>query len=109
DGVPVVASVMENANTDSMRKTVDQLRSKLGSVVVVLGTSNGDKVSFIAGVSADLTDRVHAGNLIRSVAEIAGGRGGGRPDMAQAGASNPDKLNDAISAVEKLVEAQLQS
>ena len=109
DGVPVVASIMENANADSMRKTVDQLRSKLGSVVVVLGASNGDKVSFIAGVSADLTDRVHAGNLIRSVAEIAGGRGGGRPDMAQAGASNPDKLNDAISAVEKLVEAQLQS
>jgi len=109
DGVPVVASIMENANADSMRKTVDQLRSKLGSVVVVLGASNGDKVSFIAGVSPDLTDRVHAGNLIRSVAEIAGGRGGGRPDMAQAGASNPDKLNDAISAVEKLVEAQLQS
>jgi len=109
EGIPVVASIMENANADTMRKTVDQLRSKLGSVVVVLGASNGEKVSFIAGVSPDLTDRVHAGNLVRSVAEIAGGRGGGRPDMAQAGASNPDKLNDAIAAVEKLVEAQLQS
>jgi alanyl-tRNA synthetase len=109
EGVPVVASIMENANADSMRKTIDQLRSKLGSIVVVLGASDGNKVNFIAGVSPDLTDRVHAGNLIRSVAEIAGGRGGGRPDMAQAGASKPEKLNEAIAAVEKLVEAQLRS
>jgi len=109
EGVAVVASIMENANADSMRKTIDQLRSRLGSVVVVLGASNGEKVSFIAGVSPDLTDRVHAGNLIRSVAEIAGGRGGGRPDMAQAGASKPEKLNEAIAAVKVLVAAQLQS
>jgi alanyl-tRNA synthetase len=109
EGIPVVASVMEKANADSMRKTVDQLRDKLGSAVVVLGAVDGDKVSFVAGVTSDLTKRVHAGNLIRSVAEIAGGRGGGRPDMAQAGASKPEKLNDAIAAVEKLVEAQLQS
>ncbi|MEA1888397.1 MAG: alanine--tRNA ligase [Pseudomonadota bacterium] len=109
EGVPVVASIMDNANADAMRKTIDQLRSKLGSVVVVLGASNGEKVSFIAGVSADLTDRVHAGNLIRSVAEIAGGRGGGRPDMAQAGASKPEKLSEAIAAVKDLVAEQLKS
>ncbi|GMR06504.1 MAG: alanine--tRNA ligase [Gammaproteobacteria bacterium] len=109
EGVPVVASVVENANADTMRKTIDQLRSKLGSVVVVLGASNGEKVSFIAGVSPDLTDRIHAGNLIRAVAEIAGGRGGGRPDMAQAGASKPEKLNEAIATVKELVAAQLQS
>lgn len=108
-GVPVVASVMENCNADSMRKTVDQLRNKLGSAVVVLGTADGGKVSFVAGVTADLTNRVHAGNLVRSVAEIAGGRGGGRPDMAQAGASKPEKLKDAINAVTDLVAAQLQS
>ncbi len=108
-GIQVVASVMENANADSMRKTADQLRDKLGSAVVVLGAAEGGKVSFIAAVTSDLTKRVHAGNLIRSVAEIAGGRGGGRPDMAQAGASQPEKLNDAIAAVEKLIEAQLQS
>ncbi|HEC26146.1 MAG TPA: alanine--tRNA ligase [Gammaproteobacteria bacterium] len=109
EGVPVVASIMENANADTMRKTIDQLRSKLGSVVVVLGASNGEKVSFIAGVSPDLTDRVHAGNLIRAVAEIAGGCGGGRPDMAQAGANKPEKLNEAIATVKELVAAQLQS
>ncbi len=109
EGVPVLASIIENANIDSMRKTIDQLRNKLGSVVVVLGASNGEKVSFIAGVTPDLTDRVHAGNLIRSVAEIAGGRGGGRPDMAQAGASKPEKLNEAIAKVKELVAAQLQS
>ncbi len=108
EGVPVVASIMDNANADTMRKTIDQLRSKLGSVVVVLGASNGEKVSFIAGVSADLTDRVHAGNLIRSVAGIAGGRGGGRPDMAQAGASKPEKLSEAIAAVKDLVAEQLK-
>jgi alanyl-tRNA synthetase len=109
DGIPVIASVMENATADSMRKTVDQLRSKLGSAVVVLGSTDGKKVSFVAGVTKDLTDRVHAGNLVRSVAEIAGGRGGGRPDMAQAGASNPDKLADAIAAVRDLVAAQANS
>ncbi|MCK5360751.1 MAG: alanine--tRNA ligase, partial [Gammaproteobacteria bacterium] len=109
EGISVVASVMENANADSLRKTVDQLREKLGSVVVVLGTADGDKVTFVAGVSSDLVKQVHAGNLIRSVAEIAGGRGGGRPDMAQAGASQPEKLGDAIAAVEKLVAGQLQS
>ena len=109
EGIPVIASVMENASADSMRKTVDQLRNKLGSAVVVLGSAEGDKVSFVAGVTSDLTNRIHAGNLIRSVAEIAGGRGGGRPDMAQAGASNPDKLNEAIEAVKGLVEAQIQS
>ncbi|NOY17637.1 MAG: alanine--tRNA ligase [Gammaproteobacteria bacterium] len=109
EGVPVVASIMENANADTMRKTIDQLRSKLGSVVVVLGASNGEKVCFIAGVSPDLTDRIHAGNLIRAVAEIAGGRGGGRPDMAQAGGSKPEKLKEAIATVKELVAAQLQS
>jgi len=109
DGIPLIASVMENANSDSMRKTIDQLRNKLGSAVIVLGAADGDKVSFVAGVTSDLTDRVHAGNLIRSVAEIAGGRGGGRPDMAQAGASKPEKLNDAIAAVRDLVAAQIQS
>ena len=109
DGIPVIASVMENANADSMRKTIDQLRSKLGSAVVVLGSADGEKVSFVAGVTGDLTSRVHAGNLVRAVAEIAGGRGGGRPDMAQAGASQPEKLNEAIAAVAKLVAEQLQS
>ena len=109
DGIPVIASVMEKASADSMRKTIDQLRNKLGSAVVVLGSAEGEKVSFVAGVTSDLTDRVHAGNLIRSVAEIAGGRGGGRPDMAQAGASNPEKLDDAIKAVKDMVAAQIQS
>ncbi len=106
NGVPVIASILENANADAMRKTIDQLRSKLGSVVVVLGASDGEKLTFIAGVTADLTDRIHAGNLIRSVAEIAGGRGGGRPDMAQAGAGNVEKLDEAIASVEKYVAAQ---
>ena len=91
-----------------MRKTIDQLRDKLGSAAIVLGAESAGKVTFVAGVSADLTDRLHAGNLIRSVAEIAGGRGGGRADMAQAGGTMPDKLDDAIKAVPDLVSGQLQ-
>jgi alanyl-tRNA synthetase len=108
-GVPVVAAKLANADAGAMRKTIDQLRSKLGSAVIVLGGSDGGKVTFVAGVSSDLTDRLHAGNLVKVVAEVAGGRGGGRPDMAQAGAPNPDKLDDAIDSVVSAVEAQLQS
>ena len=106
-GVPVVAARLANADAGAMRKTIDQLRSKLGSAVIVLGGSDGEKVTLVAGVSPDLTDRLHAGNLVKVVAEVAGGRGGGRADMAQAGAPDPDKLDDAIGSVAAAVEAQL--
>ena len=106
-GVPVVAARLANADAGAMRKTIDQLRSKLGSAVIVLGGSDGEKVTLVAGVSPDLTDRLHAGNLVKVIAEVAGGRGGGRADMAQAGAPDPDKLDDAIGSVAAAVEAQL--
>ena len=106
-GIPVVAAKLSSPDAGAMRKTIDQLRSKLGSVVIVLGGSDGNKVTFVAGVSPDLTDRLHAGNLVKSVAEVAGGRGGGRPDMAQAGAPDATKLDAAIESVVSAVEAQL--
>jgi len=108
-GIPVIATRAANADSDSMRKTIDQLRSRLGSAVVVLGAESDGKVTFIAGITADLTDRLHAGKLVKSVAELAGGRGGGRPDMAQAGASQPEKLDEALAAVTALIEQQLAS
>jgi alanyl-tRNA synthetase len=106
-GIPVVAAKLSSPDAGAMRKTIDQLRSKLGSVVIVLGGSDGNKVTFVAGISPDLTDRLHAGNLVKSVAEVAGGRGGGRPDMAQAGAPDAAKLDAAIESVVSAVEAQL--
>ena len=108
-GIPVVAARLANADAGTMRKTIDQLRSKLGSAVIVLGGSDGGKVTFVAGVSPDLTDRLHAGNLVKVIAEVAGGRGGGRPDMAQAGAPNPEMLDAAIGSVISAVESQLSS
>ena len=108
-GIPVVAARLASPDAGAMRKTIDQLRSKLGSAVIVLGGSDGGKVTFVAGVTPDLTDRLHAGNLVRSVAEVAGGRGGGRPDMAQAGAPDASKLDTAIDSVVAAVEAQLSA
>jgi alanyl-tRNA synthetase len=82
-----------------LRETVDQLKNKLGSGVVVLGAEEDGKVALIAGVTKDLTDRLSAGDLVNFVAERVGGRGGGRPDMAQAGGNEPDKLDEALAGV----------
>ena len=81
-GVPVLATVIDGADPKSLLTTLDQLKSKLGSGVVVLGTVHEDKVALIAGVTKDLTDRVRAGDVVKHVAEQTGARGGERPDMA---------------------------
>jgi alanyl-tRNA synthetase len=79
---------------------VDQLKSKLGSAAVVLGSVDADgKVLLIAGVTADLTGRVRAGDLVNHVAQQVGGKGGGRPDLAQAGGTEPEKLEAALESV----------
>jgi alanyl-tRNA synthetase len=98
-GVPVLAECLEGADRKTLRDTVDQLKNKLGSGVVVLGAKEDGKVALIAGVTKDLTQRLSAGDLVNFVAEQVGGRGGGRPDMAQAGGSEPDKLDDALAGV----------
>ncbi len=109
DGVKVLAAKIEGADPKSLRDTMDQLKNKLGSAVVVLATVKGDKVSLVAGVTKDLTQRLKAGDLVRMVAEKVGGKGGGRPDMAQAGGNDPDALPEALAAVEPWVRAQLAS
>jgi alanyl-tRNA synthetase len=107
DGLKVLAARLDGADAKALRDAVDQLKNKLGSAAVVLGTVDEDKVRLVAGVTKDQIGRVKAGDLVNAVAERVGGRGGGRPDMAQAGGSNPDGLDDALASVEDWVRAQL--
>ncbi len=87
-----------------LRDFMDKAKSKLKSGVIVFGQVRGEKVQLVAGVTKDLTDRFHAGNLVREVAQRCGGKGGGKPDLAMAGGTEPDKLKDALVAVLSLLE-----
>jgi len=108
-GIRVLAASLEGQDPKSLRQTVDQLKQKLGSGVIVLGVPDHDagKVSLIAGVTDDLTGKLSAGDLINQVAEAVGGKGGGRPDMAQAGGKEPDKLDAALEKAAAYVEGCL--
>ncbi len=98
-GIKVLAVNMPEVDAQTLRNTLDQLKSKLGSAVVVLSTVSGDKVSLVAGVTKDVTKQVKAGELINFVATQVGGKGGGRPDMAQAGGTDPSALDEALKSV----------
>jgi alanyl-tRNA synthetase len=106
-GVKVVAQRVDNLDRGQMRTLVDNMRNKLGSGVVVLGSVQDGKVALIVGVTADLTARVQAGKVIKAVAEKVGGSGGGRPDMAEAGGKDPDQLDAALEAAYAAVEGLL--
>ena len=106
-GVRVLVSELKNAEPKLLRTMVDDLKNQLGSAVIVLGTANEGKVSLIAGVTKDLTNKVKAGELISVIAGQVGGKGGGRPDMAQAGGTDPAALPAALAGVEALVSAKL--
>jgi alanyl-tRNA synthetase len=84
----------------------DHYRDKLKSGVIVLGAVTGDKALLISAVTNDLTDRFHAGEIVKEIAALVGGRGGGRPDMAQAGGPQPEKLEAALAKVTELVASQ---
>ena len=103
----VLAAVIDGMNAADLRGLMDQLKNKLGSGIVVLGTAADDKAALIAGVTADLTGKVKAGELVNFVAQQVGGKGGGRPDMAQAGGTRPQDLPAALAAVQAWVEAKL--
>ncbi|MDR9405910.1 MAG: alanine--tRNA ligase [Spiribacter sp.] len=103
NGVSVLAATIEGAG-ESLRETVDQLKNKLGSAVVVLASVNDGQVRLVAGVTADLTGQLRAGDLIKSVAEQVGGRGGGRADFAQAGGHDAAALPAALASVSAWVE-----
>ena len=99
DGVKVLAARLDGADPKALRETMDQLKNKLGSGVVLLATESDGKVSLVAGVTKDLTGRFKAGDLVKAAAEKVGGRGGGRPDMAQAGGSDPAGIPAALDLV----------
>jgi alanyl-tRNA synthetase len=104
--VPVLAASIPNVDMNNLRSMADELKQKIGSVVLVLGSANEGKVNIIAGVTKDLMDRgFHAGKIVKEVASICGGGGGGRPDMAQAGGKDPSKLKDALDFVEDYVKS----
>ncbi|PXF62845.1 alanine--tRNA ligase [Kangiella spongicola] len=107
NGVKLLVSKLEGVEPKALRDLQDQLKNKLGSSIVVLGIASDDKVSLIAGVSKDLTSKVRAGDLIKMVAEQVGGKGGGRPDMAQAGGKDADALPSALNSVKPWVLEKL--
>jgi alanyl-tRNA synthetase len=103
DGIKVLAARLDDHDAAHLRNTVDSLKAKLQSGVVVIGGVSEGKVLLIAGVTKDLTGRVHAGNLLKHLAKIVGGSGGGRPDMAQAGGKELSKLQAALTEVPSAV------
>ncbi|AOJ69097.1 MULTISPECIES: alanine--tRNA ligase [Burkholderia] len=106
-GVHVLAATLDGADAKTLRETVDKLKDKLKSAAIVLAAVDGGKVSLIAGVTADASKKVKAGELVNFVAQQVGGKGGGRPDMAQAGGTEPANLPAALAGVKGWVEARL--
>ncbi len=107
NGIKVLIANLENTEAKSLRGMVDDLKNKMGSAIIFLATANDDKVSLIAGVTKDLTSSVKAGELVNVVAQQVGGKGGGRPDMAQAGGSQPENLVAALETVKPWLEEKL--
>jgi alanyl-tRNA synthetase len=108
DGVKVLALQLDNFDAKALRSFVDTAKERLGSGVVVVGSAEGDKVSLVCGVTADLTGRISAGNLVGHVSAIIGGKGGGRPDMAQGGGTLVLKLPEALDRVPDIVREKVQ-
>jgi len=102
-GIPLVVSRVEGVEAASMRELAENTRTRLGSGVVVLGSVSGEKATLVATVSDDLQPRLHAGKLIKQIALLVGGSGGGRPDFAQAGGKEPEKLDYALEQVVRIV------
>ena len=108
-GVKVLAAALKDVDMNGLRDLGDQLKEKLGEGVVVLASDNAGKVTLMAtATDGAMKAGAHAGNLIKAIASIVGGGGGGRPNMAQAGGKNPEKISDAIAAVYEVVEGQLK-
>jgi alanyl-tRNA synthetase len=106
NGIKVLSARVDELDASGLRDSVDHLKDRLGSAVVVLSSVDGDKVRIAVGVSKDLTTRIKAGSLVNFVASQVGGKGGGRPDFAQAGGNRPDLLDEALSSVSPWVAEQ---
>jgi alanyl-tRNA synthetase len=107
EGIKVLAREVPPAPANELRDMADALRSKLGSGIVVIGTRGDGNVNLVVAVTKDLTGRVKAGELVKRLSAIVGGGGGGRPDFAQAGGKDPEKLPAALAAVQEAVREQL--
>lgn len=102
-GINFLAFETDIDDAKALRDFSDQVKNKIGSGVAVIGSKAADKVMLLVIVSKDLTKKYHAGKLIGEIATVVGGKGGGRPDMAQAGGSQPDKLGEALKKAESLI------
>jgi len=107
NGVKVLAAELDVADPKAMKSAVDQLKDKLGSAVICVASSEGDKVTLVAGVTKDLIGKIKAGDIVKEIAPYVDGRGGGKPEMAQAGGQNPAGIKEALAAFEKFAEANL--
>jgi alanyl-tRNA synthetase len=106
-GIKVLAANVDGADAKSLRDTLDQCKNKLGSAVILLSAVTGDKIALTAGVTRDLTDRIKAGDLMREFSERLGGKGGGKPDMAQGGGTDVQALPEVLKTVPEWVSSQL--
>lgn len=106
-GIKLLTAKLDGSQSKTLRETLDKLKQKLGSAVILLAAVNGDKIAMIAGVTDDLTSQIKAGDLLNHVASQVGGKGGGRPDMAQGGGSQPENLDAALASVTTWVEEKL--
>jgi alanyl-tRNA synthetase len=103
-GVRVLSARVDGVDAKSLRSMVDDLKNRLGSAVVLLAAEDDGKVAVALGVTSDLTSRLRAGELMREISQVLGGKGGGRPDFAQGGGSDPSRLDDAFRRLDALVE-----
>ena len=109
NGVNIITAKFEDMDMDTLRNTADTLRDKLSSGVVVLANVAGGKINFVATATKDVVEKgVHAGNIVREVAQVAGGKGGGRPNMAQAGAPEVAKVDEALNHAKEVLKAQVK-
>jgi len=106
-GIKVLATTVDGADAKALREALDSLKDRLKSAAIVLATADGARVSLIAGVTSDLTSKLKAGELVNHVAQQVGGKGGGRPDMAQAGGTSPENLPKALESVRAWVAERL--
>jgi len=107
NGVAVLAARLEGADVNALRTTMDQLKNKLGSAVIMLATDNDGKVTLLAGVTKDLIKSARAGDAVKACAQYVDGRGGGKPEMAQAGGQKPEGIDEALAAFDRWADSTL--
>ena len=107
NGKSILVQRLDGFNADDLRTSIDRYKDKLKSAIVVLGASEKGKAKIAVGVTNDNTELVHAGELIKKIAEVVGGKGGGRPDFAQAGGPEAKKLDEALKLAKELINSKI--